>query len=507
MRTAILPVSIAVLIFISGVSILNVQLWYSASSNSSDGAFHAVKNIDVILDEAQSASKTALRIAEQNCNTENQFQLGTEAALMPHLRTIIILKKDKIWCSSLTGNRVLIFHLGELPHPQLLLLNAKETANNRPVLIYQTQFPGGNIIVSISDVHLRDALSSVIPDSHHALIINGTKIGLSGDVTATNLNKKTVGLIRSARYPFSISYVLPPFFSTLRLFHQGSGVLFFIFLLACAVAYTLYKYAIKYTTPEDNLRRAIENGQIVPFYQPIVNGRTGAIYGVEVLARWKHERIGFIPPVTFIPLAEKTGLIVPLTNALMAQVVSEMNKISDKLPNGFHIGINFSASHINSPSFMADCHRYREGFESKKLSLVLEVTEREQLHVDALLVQNLETLRHHGFSIALDDFGTGYSGLSYLHDLKIDFIKIDQSFVSRVDRHEDSSLLLDCVLDMVNKLSLQIIAEGVETAAQLEYLNRRNVPLMQGYYFYKPLTYIELVLALLTQNPKEITVD
>ncbi len=156
---------------------------------------------------------------------------------------------------------------------------------------------------------------------------------------------------------------------------------------------------------------------------------------------------------------------------------------------------------------MTDCLQYRDSFQHSHLILVLELTEREPLHIDQRLIDNLNTLRRHGFFIALDDFGTGYSGLSYLHDLKIDFIKIDQSFVSRVDSHEDSTMLLDCVLDMVNKLSLQIVAEGVETTEQLEYLNRKNIALMQGYYFYKPLTYIELVMALLAQNNKEISVD
>lgn len=507
MRTAILPVSFAVLIFIAGVAILNVQLWYSARLISSNAAMHTIKNIDTILDEARVATQTAMKIVYQGCSAENQYQLGTEAALKPHLRTIIILKEGKAWCSSLPGNRVLLYHLATLPDEKLLLLSAKETTNDLPVLIYQTPTPEGKIVVSISDAHIRDALNSIIPDAHFALLIDGKTLGTSGDVSVGQFNEKTTGVLNSPQYPFSISYRQPSFFSPLRVIQQGSGLLFFIFILSCTVAYTLYKYTNKYTTPEENLRRAIENGEIIPFYQPIVNGRTGEIHGVEVLARWKHERTGYISPTTFIPVAEKTGLIIPLTKALMAQVVQEMNKVASKLPEGFHIGINFSASHVSAPSFMTDCLQYRESFQHSHLILVLELTEHEPLHIDQRLIDNLNTLRRHGFFIALDDFGTGYSGLSYLHDLKIDFIKIDQSFVSRVDSHEDSTMLLDCVLDMVNKLSLQIVAEGVETTEQLEYLNRKNIALMQGYYFYKPLTYIELVMALLAQNNKEISVD
>lgn len=507
MRTAILPVGFSVILLIAGVAILNAQLWYSAQSNSSTGATHTIDKIDAILDEARLATKTSLNIANEKCSAENQYRLGTEAALNPHLRTIAILKNNRVWCSSLPGNRVLLVNLSTLPDNKLLLLSAKKTTNNLPVLLYQTPSADGKIFVSISDAHIRDALNSFIPDTQYSLVINGSRLANSGDITTTPLNEKTTRSLSSHRYPFSIEYQLPSFFSPLRMIQQGTGLLFFMLLLTCTVAYTLYKYANKYTTPEENLRRAIENGQIIPFYQPIVNGRTGKIHGVEVLARWKHDRVGYISPSTFIPLAEKTGLIIPLTKRLMDQVVPQMNKIASKLPKDFHIGINFSASQVNNPMFMADCLQYQQKLQHHNLKLVLELTEREQLEIDDHLIANLNALQQHGFFIALDDFGTGYSGLSYLHDLNIDFIKIDQSFVSRVDSHEDSTMLLDCVLDMVNKLSLQIVAEGVETAKQLEYLNRKNIALMQGYYFYKPLTFIELVIALLAQNHKEINVD
>lgn len=507
MRTAILPVSFSVLLLIAGVAILNAQLWYSAQSNSLTGAMHTIDKIDAILDEARLATKTALNIANENCSAENQYRLGTEAALNPHLRTIAILKANRVWCSSLPGNRVLLVNLSVLPNMKLLLLSAKQTTNSLPVLLYQTHSSDGKIFVSVSDAHIRDALSSYIPDTRYSLVIDGNRLATLGDISTGPLNEKTTRSLSSHRYPFSIEYQLPPFFSPLRVIQQGSGLLLFILFLSSTVAYTLYKYANKYTTPEENLRRAIENGQIIPFYQPIVNGRTGKIHGVEVLARWKHDRVGYISPSTFIPLAEKTGLIIPLTKRLMDQVIPQMNKIASKLPKGFHIGINFSASQLSNPTFMADCLQYQDRFQHDHLKLVLELTEREPLHIDDHLIANVNNLQRHGFFIALDDFGTGYSGISYLHDLNIDFIKIDQSFVSRVDSHEDSTMLLDCVLDMVNKLSLQIVAEGVETAEQLQYLNRKNISLMQGYYFYKPLTYVELVIALLAQDHKEINVD
>jgi EAL domain-containing protein (putative c-di-GMP-specific phosphodiesterase class I) len=150
-----------------------------------------------------------------------------------------------------------------------------------------------------------------------------------------------------------------------------------------------------------------------------------------------------------------------LTQSLMAQVATQMNAISTKLPEGFHVGLNFSAPHIAMPTFLDECLKYKDSFVRKDLNLVIEVTEREPLDIDENLVQTLNVLHEKGFAIALDDFGTGYSGLSYLHDLHIDYIKIDHSFVSRVNEHVDSTRILDCVLDLARKLSISIVAEGV----------------------------------------------
>ena len=182
-------------------------------------------------------------------------------------------------------------------------------------------------------------------------------------------------------------------------------------------------------------------------------------------------------------MAERTGLIIPLTRSLTAQVNAQMRPLFSKLPDGFHIGLNISVSHINAPTFIDDCLHYQRGFEGKAVKLMLEITEQEPLLLNGAVVDKLNTLHSRGFSIALDNFGTGYSGLSCLHELVFDYIKIDQSFVARVTGEAPSSKLLDCVIEMARTLSLRIIAEGVETQAQLEYLNRQNIHLLQGYYF------------------------
>ena len=313
-----------------------------------------------------------------------------------------------------------------------------------------------------------------------------------------------------SEYPLSIEYNSFAFFSLQnlqRMLSRAGGILLFLLLVSCLTAYILNHYLTKSSLPEEALRRAILKGDIVPFYQPIVNGKEGTLRGVEVLARWKHPVAGYISPASFIPVAEKSGLIVPLTQSLMAQVVSNMNTIASKIPAGFHVGINFSASHIAAPTFVEECLKYKTSFSRHDLNLVIEVTEREPLDIDEKLVQTLNKLHEAGFSISLDDFGTGYSGLSYLQDLHIDYIKIDQSFVSRVNEHEDSTLILDSVLELARKLSISIVAEGVETREQLDYLSKNNITFLQGYYFFKPVPFAELIMILLSKPKERVNVE
>lgn len=507
MRNALVPIAAGVAIFMLGVFILNTQLWYSSRADSLAGARYAIKNINRILAEAHHATQTAIPLAGKACDVEGQYRLGTEAALQPHLRTLFILKQDAVWCSSLPGNRVLLVNVAALADSPLLLVPAQSTVNGLPVLIAQTPIANGRIMVTISDSHLRDALDIPLKDVAYSLRVGSQRLGLSGDVVAAKNARHPVLHVNAGEYPYSIEFNAPPLFSLQRLLARTGGVLLFLLLIACIAGYILYKYLNKSIPPDEALRGAILRNEIVPFYQPIVNGKEGTLRGVEVLARWKHPRAGYIPPGSFIPVAEKSGLIVPLTRSLMNQVVANMNAISSKLPEGFHVGINFSASHISAPTFVDECMKYKNSFKRHDLNLVIEVTEREPLDIDEHLVQTLNVLHENGFAIALDDFGTGYSGLSYLHDLHIDYIKIDQSFVGRVNAHQDSTRILDSVLDLARTLKISIVAEGVETQEQLDYLNRNDITFLQGYYFFKPVPFTELIKILLSKPKVKVLVE
>jgi sensor c-di-GMP phosphodiesterase-like protein len=503
-RNAFIPILSAVFLFLVGMLTINWQLWHMATLNSAGAARSSTFKIDAILNEAVNAADTAQRVAAQGCTSGGQLELGTEAALKPHLRAIMIEQSGTIMCTSLPGNGVLIIHPETLPDEKLMLLSGNRLINGVPVLVFQRPIPGGRVIISVSDAHLRDVIAGT--SENLALVVNKQQLARIGDVSPLPTSQPSTTLASSALFPFSMAWQAPAFFDMTRLVQQGWSLMLLVFILSVAVGILWRRYAGKSTTFEEDLRKAIIRGDIVPFYQPIMNGKTGGLYGVEVLARWKHPKSGYIPPDVFIPIAERSGLIIPLTKGLMEKVVSQLKPLLPKLPDGFHIGVNISARHINSPTFIGDCNTFGQGFKGKKIKLVLEVTEREPLLDNPELIENLNTLHNSGFVIALDDFGTGYSGLSCLDALAIDYIKIDKSFVSRVSEQKDSTILLDCVIEIAKKLSLSIVAEGVETKEQLEYLNRNQINLLQGYYFGKPVSYVEFIKFLLSKPKEEIRV-
>ncbi|ATG00141.1 EAL domain-containing protein [Lelliottia amnigena] len=251
-------------------------------------------------------------------------------------------------------------------------------------------------------------------------------------------------------------------------------------------------------SPLKTLQNAIDQRQITPFYQPFINGITGEIAGVEVLARWKHPSYGYVSPDVFIPLAEKHNLIIPLTHSLIQQVIADLQHQIHRFPVGTYICINISAQNCLDPSFEVDTCELLQKFTANQSHVVMEITERDPLHFTPELSDWFAALRRSDISVALDDFGTGYSNLSYISALNPEFIKIDKMFVSQIGVSDDTRLV-DSLIDLAKNMRLKIIAEGVETQVQADYLRAKKIDFMQGFYFCKPLPVQELMRVVMAQ--------
>ena len=248
---------------------------------------------------------------------------------------------------------------------------------------------------------------------------------------------------------------------------------------------------------EGNLRRALERDEITVYYQPIVSLKTGAIIGAEALARWNHPRIGMIHPPEFIPLAEETGLIIPLGERILRLVCTQLAAWRNSGMPELQVALNISARQFRQNNL---CDLLRQLLDETGLkgdAIEFELTESMVMHDVENAITMLRELKDLGIALALDDFGTGYSSLAYLKRLPIDALKIDRSFVRDIDQQADDAAIAHAVIAMAHTMELRVIAEGVENHEQLELLRKFGCDDFQGFLFSRPVPAEEFSLLVL----------
>ncbi|HQU86293.1 MAG TPA: EAL domain-containing protein [Pyrinomonadaceae bacterium] len=239
---------------------------------------------------------------------------------------------------------------------------------------------------------------------------------------------------------------------------------------------------------ESDLRYAIERNELVMNYQPLVSLETGQIIGFEALLRWHHGELGLIPPVKFIPLAEDSGLIVPITIWILQETCCQLakwQKISPSFEN-LMMSVNISGKHLTNDELIDDVEQALEVSGIMPDSLKLEITESVAMENAEHTIEVLTRLKETGVKLSIDDFGTGYSSLNYLHRLPFDTLKIDRSFVYRVGENGENSEILQTIISLAKNLKMKVIAEGIETESQLQVLQNLGCDFGQGYLLSKP---------------------
>jgi diguanylate cyclase (GGDEF)-like protein/PAS domain S-box-containing protein len=235
-----------------------------------------------------------------------------------------------------------------------------------------------------------------------------------------------------------------------------------------------------------DLRRAVEREDFLVHYQPITQLDTGRLLGFEALVRWQHPERGLVSPAEFIPLAEETGLIVPLGRFVLGEACRQLQEWRSQYP-WLTVSVNLSARQLQDPGLVEDIERVLFETHLPPAALVLEITESLLLRDTDNSIAKLHALKTLGVQLALDDFGTGYSSLSYLQRLPMDVLKIDKSFVDHVTSGQKEAALIRTILTLGQMLDLRTVAEGVESVEQVQALRRMGCRHGQGYYFGHPL--------------------
>jgi len=243
---------------------------------------------------------------------------------------------------------------------------------------------------------------------------------------------------------------------------------------------------------ENMLRKAVANGELVVYYQPLVALDTRRIHGVEALVRWQHPELGLLLPAHFISVAEMSGLIVPIGAWVLETACRQVRAWQKRLAIQLTVSVNLSARQFQQADLVAHVSRALDVSGLAAESLELEITESSAMQNADNTIYVLRDMKLLGVRIAMDDFGTGYSSLNYLKRFPIDTLKLDQSFVRDIETDRSAASIVSAVIALAHSLNLEVVAEGVETEEQLDFLSRRNCDRIQGFLFSAPLSAEEL---------------
>lgn len=238
-----------------------------------------------------------------------------------------------------------------------------------------------------------------------------------------------------------------------------------------------------------DLNQSIKNDDFELYYQPKINLSSQSVETFEALIRWNHPQRGFISPGKFIPIIEQSSLIEPLTEWVIKKALSDINQFNqNNEADEYSIAVNISARNLQHPNFADSLIRNLDKFKINPEKLSLEITETDLILEIEENIKKLKRLKEKGIKIYLDDFGKGYSSLKYLKELPVDFLKIDRYFIKNIGREEGTENIIHSIINMAHALNLKVVAEGVETEAQLDFLRELNCDYAQGYYFARPDT-------------------
>ncbi|MFK8331500.1 EAL domain-containing protein [Pseudomonas sp. BJa5] len=496
----LLPWLVGVVPIVGGMAIMYWQAERELQSRSVENARQAVSQVERILDNISAAARELLPLAGQPCAAE-KLALRDQVTRRAFVRSTNLEYRGELYCSSLFGPYSEPVDANDYTQGTLWLMNGNSVTPGHPLLVYRASEGDRGAISTVDGEHLIIALQTIGAGNRLVLRVGQNWMNRDGLVRQGPVRPAEVAPVSlaSARYPFVIQggFAQGAVGQVMRSEYPALfGLLVMIGVIAAMACYWQLQRA---GSTRAELQRAMEANEFVPYFQPVVRGGDYRWAGVEVLMRWQHPREGLVRPDLFIPYAEHSGQIVPMTRQLMQRTAELLAPHADALEDGFHISINITADHCQDMVLFEDCQAFLAAFPKGRVLLTLELTERKLITPSDVTQALFGKLHELGVLIALDDFGTGQSSLAYLRQFQVDYLKIDQSFVAMIGVDALSLHILDSIIELSSKLGLGIVAEGVENRTQRDYLARHNVDFQQGYLFARPMSAHDFIQALETQ--------
>ncbi|CUA80890.1 bifunctional diguanylate cyclase/phosphodiesterase [Anoxybacillus suryakundensis] len=263
---------------------------------------------------------------------------------------------------------------------------------------------------------------------------------------------------------------------------------------------TFEKERMRKSLIRQRLHVALEQRAISVYYQPIIDMKQNRLVGIEALARWKDEKLGFIPPDEFISIAEEDGFIIPLGEYIFQTAVLDLKRLHEQGMSHIYVSINLSLRQLKNEQFFSFVQQLLEQTCLQPQYIELEITENVALSDEKQVIETIRALKQIGIRIAIDDFGSGYSSIAYLRHISVDTLKIDKSFIFEVITNEHTAKLTEAIIALAHRLQLHIVAEGVETDRHVSFLQSTHCDKAQGYLFSPPVPFEQVVKQLQTAH-------
>ncbi|WP_321947349.1 EAL domain-containing protein [Paraburkholderia sp. J10-1] len=449
-----------------------------------------------IVETAQSAAHTLAPRAAEACETLSP-DLTLKAAAVPYVRTLNILYGGRFTCSSalaqhsIPANGVLNGYVPPSNGEWLRIVNDTPMVRNRPSLLVGVAGEAGRAVVAVVDVqYLLDLLHGAAPLTvfRQAELSVGEGTVLREAMALVNV--RGAPLLADVQKRMSGTTIDLKIYGRPERINEAWGALLLRYLPWAAALSALLVWLVRRLqqngrSRRDQLLRGMRANEFHVEYQPLYGVATQRCEGVEALLRWVRPGQGATRPDEFIQAAEEEHVIVPLTQHLLKLIARDV--AAWDIAPGFHLGVNFAPEHLSGEQLVSDVRRLRTAVAQRGATITVEITERTLVCNTEQARNSLLTLRHEGVNVAIDDFGTGYCSLSYLEKFPFDILKIDRGFVLTIDPEGQKAAVLDAIIDLAHSLGARLVAEGVETQVQRDYLCARGVTYIQGFFYAKPM--------------------
>ncbi len=459
---------------------------------------------NILLAQAEKMSDSAwsmiaeLRKDRSGSCGETETKLQRIVALNAYFRSVGTLQGEYITCSSVSNiGQPKLAEIIRQPLPvtgtDRWSLSLPHTAgvSQRPAVIFVDQLPDSSGFWALIDGQYLIDFMRAMGESR------GYQISLqfgNGAIISSSSNKIPDGHYmqsehyqhESLRYPVRVSITVPAA-EVIAAWRQA----LFVFLPMAAIFSIMLmiltaNWLRRRISWADEIRRALRNRQFFVHYQPVYSNDIARCSGAEALLRWQLPNGEMVRPDIFIAHAETEGVIVELTRHLL-ELMAEDIMHWPAMP-GFHIGFNLAAEHLQHDDFIDDIMHFAHAVRDKQLLITLELTERSLIQDGESVAHKLRYLQSQGMKVAIDDFGTGHCSLSYLMTFPLDYLKIDRGFINAIEGVDIETPVLDTIITLCQKLRLDVLGEGVETALQFTYLQQHQVRFIQGYYYALPMS-------------------